>query len=150
MSATGSGRPLAEAGFTLLELLVTVGIMALVAGIAFPLLQHRLAAGAADRAAATVELALAQARGDALATGVAVTVVLAPDRSRLAFANGRAPLVLPGDGPTIDWPRDGMTFHPDGSANGGTATLALGTRVRRLSVDPDTGRVDQSAGTVRP
>jgi prepilin-type N-terminal cleavage/methylation domain-containing protein len=141
MLATGSPRHTAEAGFTLLELLVAVGIMALAAGIAFPVLQHRLAARATEQAAATLRLALAEARGDSLMQGAPVTLTLSADGTLLAFGNGHPPLPLPDGHPPLDWPREGITFHPDGSARGGFATLGQGNRAQRFTVEPGDSHV---------
>lgn len=151
MSATGSTPPapsnrMAQAGFTLIELLVAVGIMALIASIAFPALQTRLAARTVDATSASVRLALAEARGEALASGAPVTLTLAADGTVLAFGNGRTPLPLPDGHPALDWPRDGMTFHPDGSAQAAGATLSglprnAAAPQRRFAVDANDGRI---------
>ncbi|WP_179505179.1 MULTISPECIES: prepilin-type N-terminal cleavage/methylation domain-containing protein [unclassified Sphingomonas] len=121
MSATGEPRAAPhEAGFTLIEMLVTIGIMALGAGLAFPLLQHRLARQGLDTATHDVVLALAKARAQALASGAPVRL----DRDQVA---------VPG-GVTITWPRPDTMFYPDGSSSQGAITLSAGATVRRLPI----------------
>lgn len=106
------GRPLGAAGFTLVELLAALAVLALVVGLVVP-----YATGGARRSEAAVSevtAALRQARSTALREARAVSVS-APGRT------------------------DAIVFYPDGSSSGGdigigAVTLAvdrLTGRVRR-------------------
>ena len=70
-------------GFTLAELVVTIAIVALVAGIGLPRLGHTLDWLAADAAARDVSTALAVARATATMQGIRTRVVIAADTLRL-------------------------------------------------------------------
>jgi prepilin-type N-terminal cleavage/methylation domain-containing protein len=121
MSATGDRcAGLHEAGFTLIEMLVTVGIMALGAGLAFPMLQQRLARQGLDEATHDMALALARARAQALASGAPVRL----ERTAVAMPSGV----------TLTWPHPEPVLYPDGSASQGAITLSAGTTVRSLPV----------------
>jgi general secretion pathway protein H len=122
MSATGK---IDEAGFTLIEMLVVLAVLALVSGIAFPAIDRALAARQFELAASGIEAALHQTRARAIAGGVAT-----------AFR----PDVTAGD-VAIDLPRGGIVFFPDGSANGGVVSIVSGARKLRFPVDGATGEI---------
>ena len=93
-------RPLAAAGFTLVEVLAALAVLALVVGLVVP-----YAAGGARRSEAAVSevtAALRQARSTALREARAVSVT-APGRS------------------------DAIVFHPDGSSGGGDIAIGAAT-----------------------
>ena len=133
MSAIG------RAGFTLLEMLVVVGLMALVAGLAFPSLFAM--AGAARFASATrlTELALRQAHADAVRTGRAVR--FAVDDGGTALFVSHRPLTRLPEPARAEAPADGILFFADGSASGGQVRLVDGRRQRRLRVAEDSGAI---------
>lgn len=133
MSATG------KAGFTLLEMLVVVGLMALVAGLAFPSLLTM--AGAARFASATrlTELALRQAHADAVRTGRAVRFAI-DDGGAALFVSHRPLTMLPPPA-RAEAPADGILFFADGSASGGLVRLIDGSRQRRFRVAEDSGAI---------
>jgi general secretion pathway protein H len=107
-----------ESGFTLLEMLIVILVMSLIMGMMAaygPQKSHWLETrGAAQDLAA----AMAQARGQAIATGLPVT--LSPPKTP-------AWLTETATGPII--------FEPDGSATGGTITLE--DQGRRIAVTAD-------------
>lgn len=129
-----------EAGFTLLEMLVTLAIMALAAGIVFPALQLLTGGRAGDDAAALVAQAMVQARSQALREDAAATVTLDRLGNRLVLSPGSASLDLP-PGAVVELPTRGLTFYPDGSATGGSVGIAAGARALTVTVDPLTGRI---------
>jgi len=123
-----------EHGFTLLEMLVTLAIMALVAGIGFPVLSGAIAARALSDGTGDAVAALTAARAQARAQGATVTVALGTDGRTL----GR--VVLPA-GVAVTWPGRGITFYGDGSADGGVVSLADARGRVRIMVAPATGRI---------
>jgi hypothetical protein len=135
MSAIGDapgGHP--TAGFTLLEMLVAMAIMALVAGIGFPVLQRRLAERPLDTAAHDLAQAVAKARADALASGAPVRLSASNSDPAIVLAGGRQIARLP-VGVTLDWPATPIGFYPDGSVVGGTLVLHAGQVTRTIAVD---------------
>jgi len=112
---TATSRP-GSAGFTLIELLVGLAIVAAVLTLTLPYLP-RLAPGfMLDAATSEVAAALRAARATAIRDNRPVSVTV--ENGRLTVA-----------------------FEPDGSSSGGAIDLGVGERVRRVSVDPLTGRV---------
>lgn len=137
MSAIG------RSGFTLLELLVVAGLMALVTGVVFPSL---FALGDAARFATATrltELALRQAHADAVRTGRAVRFAV-DDGGRALFVSHRplSPLPTPA---RAEAPADGILFFADGSASGGVVRLRDGARERRFRVAEDSGAIAAEA-----
>jgi general secretion pathway protein H len=118
----------AEAGFTLLEMLVTVAVMGIVlavlAGFTRPQ-SHRLEMEAAAR---DVARAMRAARGTAISGGTPVTFALPALPGWLTVAE-RAP-------------QGGIVFAPDGSSSGGGVLLAGDGQATEVSADWLTGRVD--------
>jgi prepilin-type N-terminal cleavage/methylation domain-containing protein len=111
-----------EAGYTLMEFLVVLTIMALVAVAAVPMLSASRPGLLAKSAAHAVAQDLAAARRDAITRGA---------ETRVVFAAGRYD-VLPG-GPSRALPNDiavrlrgaaEIDFFADGSSNGGIIDVA--------------------------
>lgn len=142
MSATGEQRrgSRRDDGFTLIELLVALAIAALLAGIAFPALQHRLGQSAQTEARMTMALVLAQARADAIAGATSVRVSWSAPRRALLSSSGRPPRTLP-EAADLEWPAEGFAFFPDGTASGGGGAIGAAGRGSRFSVDPATSRL---------
>ena len=136
-----SGPAPGTRGFTLLEMMVTVAIMALITGIGWPMLERLMARGPMDAARGTVALALAQARSAAVAGDRPVTIARADNDGRaLVFSAGLSPLPLP-DGATIEWPDGGITVYGDGSTRAVTGMIHAGAATSRFAIDPATARI---------
>jgi len=129
MSATGDRRGGAERGFTLIEMLVTLAIASLIAGIGYP---------AIDRLSSALTLRMGTAR--ALATvGDARAAALAEGRTMVvSAASFGSP--APGVSVAIDQP---LIFYRDGSTSGGRIIVRAGRSETRLAVDPQTGALEQ-------
>lgn len=117
MSAAG------RAGFTLLEMLVILAILALVTGIAFPALDKAMRRQAFAEATARVETMLREARARAIGEGAAVRLRAGPGGH--ALAAGMRVERLP-DTAVVRLPSAGLAFFPDGSATGGRVDLVDG------------------------
>lgn len=141
----------AAAGFTLLELLLVLAVLALIAAVGLPALSSpadgvRLRA-AADELAASLRIA----RVTAIARNREVAVVIDADKRRIE-ADGLPLRRLDPDIAmklTIAEPeraapsRGGFRFFADGSSTGGDVVLRLRDREVRLCVDWLTGRPQQ-------
>ncbi len=117
-------------GFTLVELLVVLVILALVMSIATPVLFEANERGRLDGATAQVYDGLRRARSAAVTSGNPVTLdvrQLVKD-SAIEIISG-----LP------DAPNTPLIFYPDGSATRARFTFVLGEQRRSLSVDWLTG-----------
>jgi prepilin-type N-terminal cleavage/methylation domain-containing protein len=143
MSATGK-IAVHEAGQTLIELLVALAIMALVVGIAAPVLTRLLARQTMVEAQGSLAIAVAEARADAVARGGEVRLALAPAGDRLMTSAGRPDRALP-TGASLDWPRDGVMFFGDGTARGWDGAIHAGNATRRFHLDPARARLEFGA-----
>ncbi|WP_316205377.1 GspH/FimT family pseudopilin [Bradyrhizobium sp. SZCCHNS3004] len=143
----------ASAGFTLIEMLAVLVILALTAAAAMPLLLS--GAGTVSLDAATIELAAAlrATRAAAIVQNRVMTLSVDVDRRTFgsdvvgsrAFAPGiQAKLTYAAatrSGPAVG----GFRFFPDGSSTGGDLSLELHGRQVRLCVDWLTGTVRTAA-----
>jgi Tfp pilus assembly protein FimT len=119
------GNPPRDSGFTLIESLVIVAIMAMVTGVALPKIQRWIALQDAQEKITGMHQQIARARARAIQTQSAQRVEI--DRARIYFL-------------------------PDGVAVGGPVRIETAKGPLLISVDPVTGSVRQSEplNLVRP
>lgn len=126
-------------GFTLLEAMVALAIMALIAGIAFPAIARLLARQRVVAARTTVTLALARGRSVAVRLDQPVTIAPDPGLGHTLVAPGVAPLALP-DAVSLEWPRGGITIYGDGSAAPASGVIHAGAQALAFTIDPATAQ----------
>ena len=124
-----------DAGSTLLEMLVVMGLLVLTAGLVLPNLRRPYETLAAEAGRASVISDLRGARARAIRTGSSVAFEVSED-GREYSAGGRD-VLLPESVRLIAEPRS-ILFEPDGASEGGRLTLlqrhgrALGVSVTPL------------------
>ncbi len=129
MSGTG------DDGFTLLEMLVTLAVVALVASIGFPMLQSSFDKLEFDRAVTETSYAVRSARALAIARGQRVQLVQLDD-GRLSAAG----TVFAGPWPKsvkVTLPATGLSFYPDGEALPAEVAVRSRQAERRIVVRAD-------------
>ena len=145
---TEKPRKTKHGGFTLLELLVVLVVMALAYGLVAPSLAALFDGPRLDDAARRLTGALREARGTAVAEGRTIRFQPLPDGhgwrfgSRIGNVDERVVLSWRG-APAAGGP-DGapaILFFAAGGSGGGRLELATGTRRRLISVHWLTGRV---------
>jgi general secretion pathway protein H len=128
-------RRSSQAGFTLIEMIVVIVIMALIAGLVVVRQPWQSAGVNAEATVRALSSALRTARSRAIAQDRDVVVVTGTG----GFAvDGGAPWVLPA-GEALSSGR--VVFTPDGGSSGATIVLASGQRRVGISVNWLTGRV---------
>lgn len=132
-----------EQGFTLIDLLVILAIMAVIGAFAFPRLGSTSATASFDQTVSAVSAALREVRVEAMRRGEPVTFVLDPITRRYGVADSPTTKSMP---PSVsvsftgpDGPQSRMTFDPDGTTRGGIIVFAQGARRTNLTVDWLTG-----------
>jgi prepilin-type N-terminal cleavage/methylation domain-containing protein len=130
-------------GFTLVELLLAVALLAAVAGIAIPRLQRPLDRLAVERVAYDLAAAHFRARTTAIARNSVTLLMVSPDSIRMRIMAGRDTVAK--------WAREGgaaygvqvtgssrwLRFHPAGIGFGvanGSWTISRGATQRRVIV----------------
>lgn len=144
-----------QAGFTLVEMLVTMAILGLAAGVAF----QSLGPGALDRrtllVSETVAAEIGRLRAEAIRTGRAGRLAFEPQGRLFVSSRPGAPPIPVGGlavavavepGP-VGRPVPGeVRLLPDGSSTGGRILLAGGGTRRALAISALTGRVRREDG----
>lgn len=123
-------------GFTLFEMLVVLGIMGLIGGLAFPALDRSIKAQAFRAATVQVELAVRQAQADAIRQNRTIGVEPFKNkdgRGMIGLARGPFSADL-----QIDQSGD-LQFFRDGTSTGGAIVITSGTRRFRIDVNAQTG-----------
>jgi general secretion pathway protein H len=134
------------AGFTLIEMLVTLAVAGLIAGIAFPRVQSSMTAMEFRLGAGQVVEALRTARAEAIRTGEPVALAL---EGRALVIGNRPPIALPAS-VTVTAGQDApVTFYPDGTAQPALYRIAsrgagAAVRERRITVFGSTGHIAES------
>lgn len=125
-----------ERGFTLLEMLMVLGITALIAGLLYPQIEtarfavrQRLAR---EQAAAAVEAA----RAAALRSGAPAALSADRDATALVVSGARRFPVDPGRVLGLALRPQTILFYPDGSTTGGRLTLGNGREARAFAIAP--------------
>jgi general secretion pathway protein H len=142
--------PRVAAGVTLIELVVVLALMAILAGVAIPLLGPGVSTTELKSAARQVAAGLRLARSEAVATRSEATMLFDLENRTFRVGRGTQVHALPRDlqvklftaqADLVDERTGAIRFFPDGGSNGGRVTLAAGERKFEVDVDWLTGRV---------
>jgi general secretion pathway protein H len=142
-------------GFTLMELLVVLAIMALAGVLSLPLLQRAQPQTLVEQTAGQVVSALRRARELSLASNQQTRVMLDLGQ-RVMTADGVAEQVKFPDGVALQALSEGgaglthlaqYRFFPSGGSTGGTIDMASGGRVIRIKLNWVTGAITQESVT---
>lgn len=136
MSATGDTRR-TTSGFTLIEMLVVVGVTALLSSIMFPGLERSLDYWSYRASLASIRSGLEDARGQALRSGAPARFIMSRDGGSFTVAGGQ-PVMLGRPVRLLSAP-DAIDFYGDGSASGGMIEVMAGGRMALFGVSADTG-----------
>jgi general secretion pathway protein H len=142
-------------GFTLIEMIVVLIVIAVTAGLAAPAMMRMTGPAADDSDAAPLTALLRGARRQAIEGGSVVTLTLAPEDARYR-ADTSGPrgtgLLLAGRltlGEDVTLESDSLrvrfTFRPDGSVFGDTLTVHGRLSSAQVSVDKWTGAIHVDA-----
>jgi prepilin-type N-terminal cleavage/methylation domain-containing protein len=135
MSAAGK-----QSGFTLLEILVVMGMTALIAMIVAPNIEHSLGLMQLRETVGALQANLRVMRSDALRSDQPVTFSLSADGNSYGWSEGEtrrlpAQMVLRLAGSQT------IRFYGDGTSTGGTIVASSGSRKIPIVVDAATGAV---------
>lgn len=132
-------------GFTLIEMLVTLAVAGLIAGIAFPRVQNSMTAMEFRMGAGQVVEALRSARAEAIRTGEPVRFAV---EDRAVVIGEGAPIALPASVSIAAGQDKPVTFYPDGTAEPALYRITSRTdgavRERRITVFGSTGHIAES------
>jgi general secretion pathway protein H len=152
MSTIDFSEPRCEAGFTLLEMLVGLAIVALTATLALPLLSQGSDGLRLQTASSELATALRLTRSAAMLRNTETSLLIDVDRRTFrstvlpqrAFASDIEAKLTFASAVRSGQASGGFQFFPDGSSTGGDVTLSLRGRQTKLCVDWLTGEVRQS------
>lgn len=148
ISSAGSDHRAPESGFTLIEVLVVLVILALAMAVVVPAIGKGVG-GSLDDAARDVQLALRKARSEAVMAQRSTAVLLDVEAKKFRLERSARQVSLPesialnarvAESELKDGVA-GIRFFPDGSSTGGAFSLARGDSHMSVNVDWLTGRV---------
>jgi general secretion pathway protein H len=140
-------RPRRVAGFTLLELLVVLVLMALITGMAIPLISAGTPGAQIKAASRELIAGLRQAREQAIVSRQPAALTIDVQTRRFQISGQPRAFQLPGKlqiGLYVAEVEDNgklgsFIFYPDGSSTGGRVTVSLDGQTNRIDVDWLTG-----------
>ena len=135
------------AGFTLLELLVVLVLMAMMTGLAIPLISAGTPGAQIKAASRELLVGLRQAREQAIVSRQPAAMSVNVDERRFQITGQTRAFQLPGKlqiGLFVADAEDNgklgsFIFYPDGSSTGGRITVSLDGQTNRIDVDWLTG-----------
>jgi general secretion pathway protein H len=145
-SGDDMSAPHRQHGFTLLEMLVVLAILAAVVATAMPAIGH----GGTELRGQAYELAaeLRGLRAAATRSGAVTEFALDPGTgsyflgdAKVALRHGVILTYRVGDPPLVGDTIDHLAFYPDGSSSGGTITLEHDGGRMTLTIAPMDGRI---------
>ena len=150
-SASLTRASFSDEGFTLIEMLVVLGIVALIASFGLPYLLHR-ADPSVQRLARHLAAELRQERALAVAQAAPRLVTFDVGNASITFESGDvisiprtiALTITTGDKTIVEQDRAVLTFLPNGSASGVAIKLAAKSGTREIEVHWLTGLVRES------
>jgi general secretion pathway protein H len=137
-------------GFTMMELLVVLGIMALIAAFAMPMIGNGPSSAALRGGARELAAGLRFARSEAVTKRQQTFVAIDLTGRRFKVTGDAREHQLPreadlklftAEADIVDDTTGSIRFYPDGGSNGGRITIAAGERKYEIDVDWLTGRV---------
>ncbi len=150
MSATGRGalnsralRGEGEAGATLIEMMVVLGILGLITAVTFPAWMSPLRRVQLYEARAALVGHLRTARADAVRGGAPVTLELAQDGGGYRWERREAVLPV---GLIVGGEPRAITFFSDGASSGGVLKISGRGRSLAVEVDPASGLTEAPPG----
>ncbi|HXO69424.1 MAG TPA: GspH/FimT family pseudopilin [Bradyrhizobium sp.] len=149
MSMDESRDQAAEAGFTLIEMLVVVAVLALTATFAMPLLSGGSEGFRLEMASSELAAAFRVTRSQAITRNIETALMIDVDRRTFSSAAVRQRPFAPDIEAKLTFASGirsassdgGFKFFPDGSSTGGDVTLSLRGKQTKLCVDWLTGEV---------
>lgn len=146
--ATGNNPPVAQRGFTLLEMLVVILLIGIAAGLLGLGVRQGLQVAKERRVVAQMVEALRATRASAIVSGQAARTQF--DLQGRSFqAPGRASQRWPAQVQvtlrSAEQAGPAVVFYPDGSSTGGNLLLANGSRRWRIDIGWLTGSVQSKA-----
>jgi len=143
-----------QAGFTILEMLVVVMIVALAASVAIPMVTRPTDGVRLRTAANELQSALTATRAAAIARNTDIALMIDVDKRTFqspvvpvrAFASDITARLTYASVVRSGRTEAGFRFFADGSSTGGDVTLSLHGAERRLCVDWLTGQARQGQG----
>lgn len=153
MWRAGSSAPRVGLGFTLIEAIVALAVLALAAAVVAPRLQGSLATQAAKADVVTLANFVAGARTHAMAARAETVVTFDTRDNRYWSSHSPDPVSLGADtrlritvasSERVDESRGGVRFFADGTATGAEIRVATGKVAADIAVHWLTGRVDVS------
>lgn len=146
----GRIKSLASAGFTLLELLVVLMLMAMVYALAVPMISAGLPGTELKGAARQLAAGLRQARSLAVTRKEESTLILDVEQRNFKVSGDQRRYALPAkvdislftaQSELLPDKIGAIRFYPDGSSTGGRITVKSGVRKYDINVDWLTGQV---------